>query len=129
LPKLFQIIAKWTKKCLFWVFQPSESINKKVDPNILPQYQPKTDKNQPETSNDSKLAHIDQNQPTATIKTKCNFCKRCDECMIQLDKEKQVKKEQAEFKSNLDALNYLAFIILFLFILCSNTSIWTLMVA
>ena len=122
MPKILLIISKFIQKTLFCVFNSSSEItSKKIQPKVLP--------SQDVSKIDSKLPRLDQpTTSSSSAKYFCMNCKKCDECLNQVEKEKQNKKEQAEFKSNLDALNYLAFIFLFLFILCSNTTIWTLMV-
>jgi hypothetical protein len=72
-----------------------------------------------ELNKSSKVTNIE------LIKTvKCNFCNRCDVCECELNKEKKNKIEQGEFKINLSALNYLAFMIFFAFVFGCNTTIW-----
>ena len=58
------------------------------------------------------------------FKIKCNFCDRCEDCEKDHQKEKKKKDDQKELEKNLSAINYLAFLIEFLFILICNTAIW-----
>ncbi len=60
------------------------------------------------------------------LNSKCNFCDRCVECEKEKEKEKEKKREQLVLESNVSALNYIAFVILFLIILVSNLVIWIL---
>ncbi len=112
--------------CLFCVFK-SDKATKRVEPSILPST--KQPENNKTDSGDLKVENVDSNQTPVlpqTLTSKCNFCNKCADCLNQAKKEKQEKLDQAELKSNLKALNYFSFIILFLFILSCNTTIWFL---
>jgi hypothetical protein len=103
LPKGLIMVAWFTKKCLFWMFA-EKPVDVKVTPSKSQDEQTSLDKQQADT--------------------KCNFCNKCPDCANLDDKEEKKRKETEEFNSNVVALNYLAFLSLFLIILIFNMVIW-----
>jgi hypothetical protein len=57
-------------------------------------------------------------------KCKCGFCDRCTDCEADFKKDKDKGKIKKEIESSLEALNYLAFVIMSFTLLITNLLIW-----
>jgi hypothetical protein len=116
--KPFKSIAFYMKKALFWIFVENESKNAKVKPDIN------------ESKSARKAVTLNANQtsfldiPPKECLSKCNCsCKCC--CFEKLSHQKRLRKiKNAQFDSNVSALNYFAFFVLLLVIFGCNTAIW-----
>lgn len=62
-------------------------------------------------------------------KTKCNFCERCKPCKADFDKDKTKSKNKKDVESKCNALNYLIFCLILLFMFISNMILWFIMAA
>lgn len=60
-------------------------------------------------------------------KSKCDFCDRCEKCQEDFDKDKTKGKNKKEVESKCSALNYLAFLIVFILMIASNIGLWLVM--
>jgi hypothetical protein len=67
-------------------------------------------------------AYFGVNETMETEKPKCNFCNRCESC--QADKDKAKGKTKKEIDSKCNALNYLVFICVSVFMFISNMALW-----
>ena len=113
LPKALILIASFTKKCLFWIFV--EHVTASI---VEPSNKEETSLNKEDIKKESPIDLLTDKE------SKCNFCGRCFECEQKKDKEDKKKKEKEEKDSNVLALNYFAFIVMFLIIFICNMAIW-----
>ncbi len=117
--KPFKSIAFYTKKALFWIFVENESKSAKVKPDI----------NESKSATKAVTSNTNQTSflavPPKESLSKCNCsCKCC--CFEKLSRQKRIKKmKNAQFDSNVSALNYFAFFVLLLVIFGCNTAIWS----
>ena len=103
LPNVLISIAFFTKKALFWIF---------VEPTTVS----KVTQSEPQEGKDQVVKK--------ETDSKCNFCNKCSDCEKLDGKEVKKKKEKTEKESNVAALNYFAFIVLFLVIFSCDMAIW-----
>ncbi|CAF3139563.1 unnamed protein product [Rotaria sp. Silwood2] len=80
---------------------------------------PKQDGN----TNQKKNAVADSGE-NQNMKSKCDFCNRCDSCQSDFDKEKAKGKNKKEIEARCNALNYLVFLFLLLCMFISNLAVW-----
>jgi hypothetical protein len=110
MPKPLPFLAYLTKKALFWIF-----VNQA---NIIPNNVKKTG---PIKANDAKIS-LEQRLQLPNITTESSS----DSKQSDQNDVKAKNKEKEEFDSNMMALNYLAFIILFLVVFSCDMCIWIL---
>ncbi|CAF1194699.1 unnamed protein product [Adineta steineri] len=84
-------------------------------------------------TNNSYFSLLDKPEVIATDKTdekpkpKCDFCDRCETCQADFDKDKAKGKNKKDIEARCSALNYFVFVILVLFMVISELSVWVLM--
>ena len=116
LPKTLIKIAFFTKKCLFWIFVEHSNVSK-VNQSKNDQISPESETTKHEMAQDFNDKEIN---------LRCNFCNKCSECEQLGLNEKKKKMQKEEKDSNVAALNYFAFLCLFLVIFFCDIAIWIL---
>ena len=61
---------------------------------------------------------------TEEKKCKCKFCDRCSECEADFKKDKDKGKAKKDLELILQALNWLAFVIMFVCMIAGNLGVW-----
>ncbi len=100
LPKPLKIVAIFTKRVIWW---------KKWENDAIKEENESSNPNQISTSNEIKQIQLNRKQ---------------EKKMKQKRKAEKEKNEKQEFDSNVSALNYLIFVLLFLVIFGCNLGIW-----
>ena len=129
MPQVLVSFAPYVKRTLFWIFNadpwwkkrkyiaPNNTVNNLVFEIKIPQ-----------TSATSNAKNAESNQGEAeeifTQPKKCHNCDFCGKCLANKEQEKETKSNKQLFESNLSAINYFAFFVLFLIMLGCNLFVW-----
>ena len=55
---------------------------------------------------------------------KCGFCDRCSDCQTDFKEDKDKGKTKKEIESSFEALNWLAFLCMFILLIITNVAVW-----
>ena len=71
-----------------------------------------------------RTAHISVGEAEEPAKLHCKFCNRCDSCEADRGKETAKDRNRKDIAARCNALNFLIFLFVFIFMLVSNMVLW-----
>ena len=123
MPEFLRKFGEILKKVFCLCFPPDDKKDKKTE-NKIKTVDSSTILVVEESDKLKTVENLEIKAKTGDKKSKCGFCDRCSSCETDFKKDKDKAKRKKEIESSLEALNYLAFVMIFISLVITNLAIW-----
>ncbi len=128
MPEFLKKFGEMLKKVFCLCFPPDDKKDKKTEDKKIEDKIKTVDSPTilvvEESDKPKTVENLEIKAKTENKKSKCGFCDRCSSCETDFKKDKDKAKRKKEIESSLEALNYLAFVMIFVSLIITNLAIW-----
>ena len=122
--EILQKFGELVKKLFCLCFPPDHKKDKKTSSPKAETVDSQTIVVTTESDKQKPVENLENTGKTEDKKCKCGFCDRCSDCEADFKKDKDKGKRKKEIESSFEALNYLAFVIMFIALVSTNLGVW-----